>query len=75
MPGEVAALGVHRGTLFTLLHEAVVARGVPVELDVPVTGVRPVAGGLAVETSNGDHATYDLVVGCDGVALARTAVA
>ena len=38
----------------------------PVELGVPVTGVRPVAGGLAVETAHGDHATYDLVVGCDG---------
>ena len=50
-PGEVPALGVHRGTLFTLLHAAVVARGVPVELGVPVTGVRPVPGGLAVETA------------------------
>jgi 2-polyprenyl-6-methoxyphenol hydroxylase-like FAD-dependent oxidoreductase len=66
VPGEVPALGVHRGTLFTLLHEAVLARGVPVELGVPVTGVRPVAGGLAVETAHGDHGTYDLVVGCDG---------
>ena len=66
VPGEVPALGVHRGDLFTLLHAAVVARGVPVELGVPVTGVRPVPGGLAVETANGDHGTYDLVVGCDG---------
>jgi 2-polyprenyl-6-methoxyphenol hydroxylase-like FAD-dependent oxidoreductase len=33
---------------------------------VPVTGVRPVAGGLAIETPSGDHGTYDLVVGCDG---------
>jgi 2-polyprenyl-6-methoxyphenol hydroxylase-like FAD-dependent oxidoreductase len=66
VPGEVPALGVHRGTLFTLLHEAVLARGVPVELGVPVTGVRPVAGGMAVETATGDHGTYDLVVGCDG---------
>ena len=69
VPGEVPALGVHRGTLFTLLHEAVVARGVSVELAVPVTGVRPVVGGLAVETANGDHGTYDLVVGCDGSGL------
>ena len=31
-----------------------------------MTGVRPVPGGLAVETPAGDHGTYDLVVGCDG---------
>jgi len=33
---------------------------------VRVTGVRPVTGGLAVETPTGDHGTVDLVVGCDG---------
>jgi len=66
VPGSVPALGVHRGTLFSLLLSEVRRRGVPLELDVPVTGVRPVAGGLAVETPSGDHGTYDLVVGCDG---------
>ncbi|MEJ7834115.1 MAG: NAD(P)/FAD-dependent oxidoreductase [Nocardioides sp.] len=67
VPGARPALGVHRGALFSLLHEAVRARGVPVELGVPVTGIRPGASGLAVETSCGDHAAYDLVVGCDGI--------
>ena len=66
VPGSVPALGVHRGTLFSLLLSEVRRRGVPLELGVPVTGVRPVAGGLAVETPSGDHGTYDLVVGCDG---------
>ena len=66
VPGSVPALGVHRGTLFSLLLADVRRRGVPVELGVRVTGVRPVAGGLAVETPHGDHGTYDLVVGCDG---------
>jgi 2-polyprenyl-6-methoxyphenol hydroxylase-like FAD-dependent oxidoreductase len=66
MPGPVPALGVHRGALFCLLHEAVLARGVPVRLGVPVTGVRPTAAGITVETAAGDHSSYDLVVGCDG---------
>lgn len=66
VPGSVPALGVHRGTLFSLLLADVRRRGVPVELGVRVTGVRPVPGGLAVETPHGDHGTYDLAVGCDG---------
>jgi 2-polyprenyl-6-methoxyphenol hydroxylase-like FAD-dependent oxidoreductase len=66
VPGSVPALGVHRGTLFSLLLSEVRRRGVPIELGVPVTGVRPVAAGLAVETASGDHGTYDLVIGCDG---------
>lgn len=66
VPGGRPALGVHRGALFSLLHQAVRARRVPIELGVPVTGVRPTASGLVVETSSGDHAAYDLVVGCDG---------
>jgi 2-polyprenyl-6-methoxyphenol hydroxylase-like FAD-dependent oxidoreductase len=66
VPGSVPALGVHRGTLFSLLLGEVRRRAVPLRLGVPVTGVRPVPGGLAVETASGDHGVYDLVVGCDG---------
>lgn len=66
VPGSVPALGVHRGTLFSLLHDEVRRRGVRVETGVAVTGVRPTPGGMAVETATGDHGTYDLVVGADG---------
>ena len=66
VPGSVPALGVHRGTLFSLLLSEVRKRGVPIELGLRVTGVRPVPGGVAVETPAGDHGRYDLVVGCDG---------
>ncbi len=66
VPGAAPALGVHRGALFGLLHEAVLARGVPVHLGVPVSGVRPTTAGVTVETPSGDHSSYDLVVGCDG---------
>ena len=66
LPGSTPALGVHRGDLWALLHDAVRSRGIRVELGVDVTGVRPTAGGMAVETPQGDLATYDLVVGCDG---------
>ena len=66
VPGSVPALGVHRGTLFSLLLSEVRRRGVPIELGLPVTGVRPAAGGLAIETPHGDHGVFDLVVGADG---------
>ena len=66
VPDATPALGVHRGSLFSLLHDAVRARGVPVHLGVPVTGVRPTSAGLVLETAGGDHSSYDLVVGCDG---------
>jgi 2-polyprenyl-6-methoxyphenol hydroxylase-like FAD-dependent oxidoreductase len=66
VPGSVPALGVHRGTLFSLLLSEVRRRAIPIQLGVSVTGVRPVTGGLAVETPHGDHGTFDLVVGADG---------
>ncbi|MDO9454762.1 NAD(P)/FAD-dependent oxidoreductase [Nocardioides sp.] len=66
LPGSTAALGVHRGDLFALLLQQVRRRGVPLRLGVPVTGVRPTVGGMTIETADGDLATYDLVVGCDG---------
>jgi 2-polyprenyl-6-methoxyphenol hydroxylase-like FAD-dependent oxidoreductase len=66
LPAARPALGVHRGDLFVLLHGAVRARGVPVELGVEVTGVRPTSAGITVETTSGDHSSYDLVVGADG---------
>jgi len=66
VPGATAALGVHRGALFSLLYDAVRAREVRIELGVPVIGVRPTSRGLTVETAAGDHSAYDLVVGCDG---------
>lgn len=64
--GSVPALGVHRGTLFDLLRGAVGARGVRVDLGVRVTGARPVGDGVVLTTEQGDHGTYDLVVGADG---------
>ena len=65
-PARCRRSGCTAGTLFSLLLSAVRKRGVPIELGVRVTGVRPVPGGLAVETPAGDHGIYDLVVGCDG---------
>ena len=66
LPGSTPALGVARGDLFTLLLAEVRRRGIRLRLGVTVSGVRPVAGGTAVETADGDLGTYDLVVGCDG---------
>jgi 2-polyprenyl-6-methoxyphenol hydroxylase-like FAD-dependent oxidoreductase len=70
VPGETPALGVHRGTLFSLLYAALQSRGVPVHLGARVTGVRPAGGGLTLESFAGDEqrdlGVFDLVVGCDG---------
>lgn len=66
LPGATPALGVHRGTLFTLLHEAVRARGIAVMLGVRVTGLGPRGDAIAVTGDEGEVGLFDLVVGADG---------
>lgn len=61
------ALGVHRGRVFTLLHDAALAAGAEVRLSFPVAGWRE-AGGEVVALA-GDAAEagpFDLLIAADG---------
>lgn len=59
--------GVHRGDLFTLLHDAAVGAGVTVVPHGDVVGLRRDAARWSVETADGAvHGPFDLVVGADG---------
>lgn len=42
---QAFGVGVHRGALFTLLHDAVAVEGIAIEIGCPVTGSVQVAGG------------------------------
>jgi 2-polyprenyl-6-methoxyphenol hydroxylase-like FAD-dependent oxidoreductase len=58
--------GVHRGTLFDLLWDAVAAAAIPVTTGVEVTGIRSWSDGWRLETDAGDRGPFDLIVGADG---------
>ncbi len=60
-------IGIHRASLFGLLHEAALARGIPIETGHAVTGSDLVGGGrcLTFETRSTSPA-YDLVVDASG---------
>ncbi|MBF4162935.1 FAD-dependent oxidoreductase [Nocardioides acrostichi] len=66
LPGSTPALGVARGDLFSLLHDAVRARGIPVRTGVRVDDVTPTAAGAVVRVARREVGRYDLVVGADG---------
>ncbi len=61
-------LGVHRGTLFTILQEAVDAAGVEVRCGCEVVSLREVDGDARVvaDSSVGEHGPFDVVVVADG---------
>ncbi len=70
VPGASPALGVHRGTLFGLLYDVVLAAPVRVETGARLLDVRPEGDRIAV-ILDGPHGptrwgTADLVVGADG---------
>ena len=66
LPGGVPGWGVHRGTLFQTLLDAVRAEAVPLETGVTVTAVRPGSDGMVVRTDSAGDRSYDLVIGADG---------
>lgn len=66
LPGRRAALGVHRGDLFSLLAREVVTSGAVVTTGAEVTRVVPTDDGAVITSTRGEHGPYDLVVGADG---------
>jgi 2-polyprenyl-6-methoxyphenol hydroxylase-like FAD-dependent oxidoreductase len=58
--------GVHRGTLFGLLWNAVQNAGIHVQTGVEVTGLVTADGRWRLTTTAGEVGPFDLVVGADG---------
>jgi salicylate hydroxylase len=68
VPHDLKPLAVHRGALFNVLYDAVVAEGIPVHTGCDVAGVaRCPSGGVQVDNSGGlPVQVYDLVVDATG---------
>lgn len=65
-PGLMGA-GLHRGDLFTLLHDRLDAARVELRLGVRVAGVRDIESRPElVDDQGGVHGPFDLVIGADG---------
>lgn len=64
VPGNAAIL---RPVLASLLAEATRASGADVRLGCTFTGLRPAAGKVEVDFTDGTSAAYDLVIGADGL--------
>jgi len=58
---------LHRAALHEALLEAVVERGVTVQLQTTVTSLRQQPDAVEVQFSDGTGDTFDLVVGADGI--------
>jgi 2-polyprenyl-6-methoxyphenol hydroxylase-like FAD-dependent oxidoreductase len=59
--------GIMRPSLHGILSSATRNAGVEVSLGVSVTRIEPLPDGVSVELSDGRTASYDLVVGADGI--------
>jgi 2-polyprenyl-6-methoxyphenol hydroxylase-like FAD-dependent oxidoreductase len=61
------AYGLHRGDLFEVLHEAVVALGAHVHLDHDIHSCRKAAAGVFVRDAHGgEHGPFDFLLAADG---------
>jgi FAD-dependent urate hydroxylase len=58
--------GVHRGTLFGLLWDAVAAAGIPIRTGIEVNALTAEGDGWWLTTTAGAVGPFDLVVGADG---------
>lgn len=63
LPGKRFGIGIHRATLFAILHDAVAAAGIPIRTGHMVTGSSPIGDKRALDFEHGDRsAPFDLVV-------------
>jgi 2-polyprenyl-6-methoxyphenol hydroxylase-like FAD-dependent oxidoreductase len=58
---------VHRSDLHRALHDAAVARGIPVVHDARLVGAEQTADGVTATFADGRTATADVLIGADGV--------
>ncbi|MGK5552378.1 FAD-dependent oxidoreductase [Actinomadura kijaniata] len=66
-PDLPAALGMNRPELAAILADAVAEAGARVRLGLTVDALTDTGDGVRVDLSDGTAATYDLVVGADGI--------
>jgi 2-polyprenyl-6-methoxyphenol hydroxylase-like FAD-dependent oxidoreductase len=65
--GYPASMGVGRPALHKILGDRTIADGADVRLGVTATSIDDQGDSVAVEFSNGDLETFDIVIGADGV--------
>lgn len=63
---DLFGLGLHRGSLFSTLCEAVRAQGVAVHAGTAIAAVESGEEAVILTTDGARHGPYDLVVGADG---------
>lgn len=68
LPNSGRGLGIHRAALFGVLHDAVLAAGIPIRNAAEVRGLRDMSGGRRALVLDGDRVTepFDLIVDCLG---------
>jgi 2-polyprenyl-6-methoxyphenol hydroxylase-like FAD-dependent oxidoreductase len=68
LPRLGRGLGIHRAALFDVLHEAVVAAGIPIHTSSEIVTLRDVTGGKRALVFAGDRQSegFDLIVDCLG---------
>jgi 2-polyprenyl-6-methoxyphenol hydroxylase-like FAD-dependent oxidoreductase len=68
LPNSGRGLGIHRAALFGVLHDAVLAAGIPIRTGAEVRGIREMPGGRRALILDRDDVTapFDLVVDCLG---------
>lgn len=65
-PDGECGLGIHRGALFGLLHEAMLGRGARLTLDFEVERVEDFARPVIVSARNENEGAFDLLLDCAG---------
>jgi 2-polyprenyl-6-methoxyphenol hydroxylase-like FAD-dependent oxidoreductase len=66
-PDYPATVAIGRPALHDVLIHAAEELGVPIALGTTICSLDQSADAVAVELSNGTRASYDVVVGCDGI--------
>ncbi|CAN7162716.1 FAD-dependent monooxygenase [Phenylobacterium sp. LjRoot164] len=65
---DAFGVGVHRATLFDVLHEGLEARGVELRTGVEVASVEHRSAARLIDTAGQSHGPFDLVIVADGSA-------
>jgi 2-polyprenyl-6-methoxyphenol hydroxylase-like FAD-dependent oxidoreductase len=65
---DAFGIGVHRATLFDVLHDGLEPVGVELRTGIEVTGFEDPAAPVLIDAAGGRHGPFDLVIAADGSA-------